>query len=67
MCMGALIHARVPKLVFGCHEPKFGACGSLYDFSKDARLNHRIEVVSGVLQEECAKFLKDFFKALRVA
>ena len=40
---------------------------NLYDFSKDARLNHRIEVVSGVLQEECAKFLKDFFKALRVA
>lgn len=67
MCMGALMHARVPRLVFGCYEPKFGACGSLYDFSKDARLNHRIEVVPGVLQEDCAKLLKDFFKALRVA
>ncbi|MDP2600090.1 MAG: tRNA adenosine(34) deaminase TadA [Deltaproteobacteria bacterium] len=65
MCMGALLHARVPRLVFGCCEPKFGACGSLYDFSKDARLNHRIEVVSGILQEECGNLLKRFFQKIR--
>ncbi len=67
MCMGALIHARVPQLVFGCHEPKTGACGSLYDFPKDERLNHRVKVVKGVLEEECGKVLRDFFKALRAA
>lgn len=65
MCMGALIHARVPKLVFGCAEPKTGACGSLYDLSNDPRLNHQIEVVRGVLQEECGAVLKEFFKKLR--
>ena len=65
MCMGALIQSRVPRLVFGCHEPKTGACGSLYDVSSDARLNHQIEVVRGVLEKECATPLKIFFKNLR--
>ncbi len=65
MCMGALMQARVDRLVFGCFDPKAGACGSLYDLSKDRRLNHRIEVVSGVLEEESSTLLSDFFKKLR--
>ena len=65
MCMGALIHARVPRLVFGCFEPKTGACGSLYDFSQDTRLNHQIEVIPGVLHDQCAMQLREFFKTLR--
>jgi len=65
MCMGALLQARVRRLVFGCHDKKAGACGSLYDLSSDARLNHRIEVTSGVLADECAKLLSDFFSMLR--
>lgn len=67
MCMGAIIHARIPKLVFGCFEPKTGACGSLYDFSRDARLNHRIEVTPGVLHDRCALQLRQFFQVLRKA
>jgi tRNA(adenine34) deaminase len=67
MCMGALIQARVPCLVFGAMDPKAGACGSLYDLSKDMRLNHRIEVVSGVLARECGDVLTDFFKTLRLS
>jgi tRNA(adenine34) deaminase len=65
MCMGALIQARVGSLVFGAMDPKAGACGSLYDLSQDKRLNHRIEVVSGVLGRECSAVLTEFFKALR--
>lgn len=65
MCMGALIQARVGRLVFGCFDPKAGACGSIYDLSKDARLNHKIKVTSGVLEQECSKTLSDFFKKLR--
>ncbi len=66
MCMGALLQARVGRLVFACEDPKAGACGSLYNLSQDPRLNHRIEVQSGVLQEESSKQLSDFFKKLRV-
>jgi len=65
MCMGALIQARVPRLVFGTLDPKAGACGSLYDLSRDDRLNHRIDVTSGVLKDACSKILSDFFKRLR--
>lgn len=65
MCMGAIILARIPRLVFGTLDPKAGACGSLYDISEDARLNHRVHVTSGVLAEECQHELKDFFRSLR--
>lgn len=65
MCMGALLQARVARIVFGCLDPKAGACGSLYDLSNNPRLNHRIEVISGVLAEECGELLKDFFRRLR--
>lgn len=65
MCAGAMLQARIPKVVYGCKDPKAGAFGSLYDVSNDPRLNHRIEVISGVLSDDCAKILSDFFKGLR--
>jgi len=65
MCMGALLQARIGRLVYGCKDPKAGACGSLYDLSQDQRLNHRIEVESGILGKECAEILSKFFKNLR--
>jgi len=65
MCMGAALHARVSRIVFGAFDPKWGAAGSLYDLATDFRLNHRIEVVSGILGEECAKVIQDFFKSRR--
>jgi len=65
MCMGALIQARVPRLVFGAYDPKAGACGSVFDFSSDRRLNHRIDVSAGVLGKESETLLKDFFVRLR--
>ncbi|MFH0798745.1 MAG: tRNA adenosine(34) deaminase TadA [Pseudomonadota bacterium] len=65
MCAGAMLQARIPRVVYGCRDPKAGAMGSLYDVSNDPRLNHRIEVVPNVLGEECGRLLSDFFKALR--
>ncbi len=65
MCMGALMQARVGRLVFGALDPKAGACGSLYDFAQDFRLNHRIQVSPFILKEECSNLLSLFFKKLR--
>ncbi len=65
MCMGAMLHARVGRLVFGAKDPRWGAAGSLYDLSTDARLNHRIEIISGVLGEACGRIMQDFFKTKR--
>jgi tRNA(adenine34) deaminase len=65
MCMGAAVHARITRLVFGTGDPKGGAAGSLYDLARDERLNHRIEVVSGILEEECRALLQDFFRKRR--
>lgn len=65
MCMGAIVHARVTRLVFGAHDPKWGAVGSLYDFSMDSRLNHHPEIVSGVLKSECRDIIQEFFKFKR--
>ena len=67
MCAGAVVLARIPRLVFGTPDPKGGACGSLYNLVQDERLNHRCEVVGGVLEAECAALLKDFFSGLRAA
>jgi tRNA(adenine34) deaminase len=61
MCAGALVLARIDTLVFGAWEPKTGAVGSLWDVVRDRRLNHRPEVYSGVLEQECAALLVDFF------
>jgi tRNA(adenine34) deaminase len=65
MCMGAIVHARVSKLVYGSKDPKWGAAGSLYDFAKDARLNHRIEVVEGICSKRCGRLMQDFFRMRR--
>jgi tRNA(adenine34) deaminase len=65
MCMGAMLLARIDRLVFGCHDPKGGAAGSLYDLSDDQRLNHRIRVTPAVREAECAAILSAFFAALR--
>ncbi|WP_082944755.1 nucleoside deaminase [Mycobacterium sp. 852013-50091_SCH5140682] len=65
MCAGALVLARVARLVFGAWEPKTGAVGSLWDVVRDRRLNHRPEVVGGVLADECAALLEGFFSAQR--
>jgi tRNA(adenine34) deaminase len=65
MCAGALLQARVPRVVYGCRDPKAGACESLYRVTDDDRLNHRIETLGGVLEEECAELLSSFFKRRR--
>ncbi len=61
MCAGALVLARIDRLVYGCEDPKAGACGSLYNIIQDERLNHRLEVKSGVLEDECRRQLQEFF------
>lgn len=65
MCMGALIHARVKRVVFGAKDPKWGAAGSLYDFSQDSRFNHQLEVTSGILEEQSRTLIQTFFKERR--
>ena len=65
MCMGAIIHARIATLVFGAFDPKWGACGSLYDLSHDLRLNHQINVIPGIYEEECRTMIQTFFKKKR--
>ncbi len=65
MCAGALVLARVARLVFGARDPKAGACGSLMDIVRDPRLNHRLEVTEGVLEAQCAEILRAFFRRLR--
>lgn len=65
MCAGAVLAARVPRVVFGAWDPKAGASGSVYDIARDRRLPHRSEVVAGVLEEQCAELLDDFFREKR--
>ena len=65
MCAGALVAARVGKLVFGAADPKAGACGSLYNLCADPRLNHELPVTPGVLADECGALLSEFFAGLR--
>jgi tRNA(adenine34) deaminase len=65
MCMGAIMHARVKKLVFGTFDPKAGAAGSLFDFTIENKFNHNVEVKSGILESECRELIQDFFKQKR--
>jgi tRNA(adenine34) deaminase len=65
MCMGAIVHARVDRIVFGAKDLKWGAAGSLYNFSEDVRLNHRPEIICGVCQDECRTLLQEFFRSKR--
>lgn len=65
MCASALVHARVARIVFAAADPRTGACGTVFDLVRDERLNHSIEVECGVLEDEAAKLLRDFFIARR--
>ena len=65
MCAGALVNARVPRVVWGCNDPKAGATETLYTIGSDPRLNHRFECVPGVLGDECSAVLTGFFTAIR--
>jgi len=65
MCAGAIVLARIPRLVFGAFDPKAGACSSLRNIVQDHRLNHRVELITGVLAEESSFLLKTFFKNIR--
>ena len=65
MCAGALVLSRMDRLVYGCDDPKAGACGTLYNIVEDERLNHRLEVTSGVLADECSQVLQEFFERRR--
>ncbi len=66
MCMGAIVHARVARVICGANDPKWGAAGSLYNFSEDDRLNHRVEIIKGVCEENCRRLIQDFFRAKRI-
>ncbi len=65
MCMGAIIHARISTVVFGAFDPKWGAAGSLYNFSDDTRLNHLPEIIPGICEDECKALMQDFFRSKR--
>ena len=65
MCAGAIVNARVSRLVFGCTNPKAGAVATLYQIASDPRLNHRVEIIAGIREVECAKALQAFFAELR--
>jgi tRNA(adenine34) deaminase len=65
MCAGAIVQARLPMLVYGAIDPKAGACHTLYQITSDPRLNHRVQVIAGVLTERCGAVLTDFFTAKR--
>ncbi len=65
MCIGAIVLARIPRLVFGATDPKAGACGSIMDIPPEPRLNHRVEVVGGLCADESRNLLQEFFRQLR--
>ena len=67
MCAGAIVLARLPRLVYGATDPKAGACASLYHIPTDPRLNHRVELIDSVLKRDCADLLRDFFIRQRAA
>ena len=65
MCVGALVHARVARLVYGAADARVGAAGSVFDLTRDRRLNHRLEVTGGVLEAECRSIIQEFFQDRR--
>ncbi len=65
MCVGALVHARIARIIYGAADPKTGACGSVFDLAANPKMNHRIEVTAGVLAAESAALLRHFFAARR--
>lgn len=65
MCSGALIHARITRLAFGTPDPRAGSAGSIYNVLTDPRLNHRVDVISGIREDDCAELLREFFSKRR--
>lgn len=65
MCAGAIVLARIPRIVFGASDPKAGACGTFYNIVQDNRLNHRVELIRGILEEQSSLMLKEFFEKIR--
>ena len=65
MCAGAIVWSRIERLYIGAMDPKAGACGSLYSIPTDSRLNHNVEIETGLMSEECSRLMKDFFRKLR--
>jgi tRNA(adenine34) deaminase len=65
MCAGAIVAARIPRVVFGAFDERVGGAGSRYDLVRDSRLGSPVEVITGVMQDECSKVLKDFFEKRR--
>ena len=65
MCAGAILQSRITRVVYGTNEPKFGALGSVLDISKVEGFNHKMEITSGILKDECSLIMKEFFKSLR--
>ncbi len=65
MCMGAIILSRIPQVVFGCYDPKGGAAGSVYNLSNNSQLNHSIELIPRIMEQECSEILSSFFSMLR--
>jgi tRNA(adenine34) deaminase len=65
MCAGAVVNARIPRLIYGCPDPKAGAVRTLFQLCEDPRLNHRVEVEAGVMAEPCAALLREFFQKQR--
>lgn len=66
MCTGALIHARVERIVYGTSDLKWGGVDSLYSLAEDSRLNHQIEILSGVCEDDCRNLMQEFFRAKRI-
>lgn len=66
MCAGAIVHARVERVVFGARDPKYGAVFSLYNILTDKRLNHQVKITEGILKEECGEIISRFFREKRV-
>lgn len=66
MCAGAIVLSRIPKLVFGAYDAKAGACGTLYHITEDARLNHQVHTIGGIMDRECASLVQEYFRKLRV-
>ena len=65
MCMGAIIHARVSRIVFGARDPNWGAAGSLYNFAADRRFNHQPEIIDGICESDCRQLMQTFFREKR--
>ena len=65
MCAGAIVLARIPRLVFGAYDIKAGACGTLFNITEDKRLNHQVHTIGGVMDRECASLVQEYFRGMR--